>query len=184
MPPSSPGNSPDGNSPASASPDSPAFPSGPEGGIGGGPPAVDDSPLELLLELLLGLLGGELLGEPDEDGGVLDELGGVELGIDGGCGVVGLLALGQPLRTRQAQEIAASIATERQRLQARNPISFGNFIGIDNLLSAHREHLLEPGAKPGRAQLAHKSIGAAFVLFAVIQPREPGDTTAFRYTEL
>jgi len=57
--------------------------------------------LELLDELLLGglLLGGLLLVD-----------GGVELGVDGGWGVVGLLALGQPLNNRQAQPTAASFS--------------------------------------------------------------------------
>lgn len=67
---------------------------------------------ELLLELLLLavdelLLGGlPLLLGGGAGGGVG---GGVELGVEGVCGVVGLLALGQPLSSRQAQASPASL---------------------------------------------------------------------------
>ncbi len=52
---------------------------------------------------LLGELGGGLLLD-----GLLLELGGDELG-EGGCGVVGLLALGQPLSTRHKPAAPASL---------------------------------------------------------------------------
>jgi hypothetical protein len=101
-----PGNSPLGNSPASACPEASEDP---DGGEGGEPALGEEALPELgllleleLLELLLELL--ELLLELLELG-----LGGGELGGVGGCGVVGLLALGQPLRTRQA--ITSELAT-------------------------------------------------------------------------
>lgn len=56
---------------------------------------------ELLLEELL--LDELLLGEGVEG----DVAGGVD-GVDGGCGWVGLLALGQPLNSRQAPAMPAS----------------------------------------------------------------------------
>jgi hypothetical protein len=77
---------------------------------------LGSAPLSLLSDALLsdGLLGGELsleggeedggalsLEGGDEDGGALDDDGGELGGGVGGCGVVGLLALGQPLSSRQ-----------------------------------------------------------------------------------
>ena len=93
---------------------------------GGAPPADEALPdscslLEDWLELLL--LGGELLDELllelslelldglEGLGGLLEGEGGLELGVEGGegvCGVVGLLALGQPTNNRQAQASPAS----------------------------------------------------------------------------
>ena len=74
----------------------------------------EDELLEELLEELLdeellldGLLDGEeLLG--GLEGGLLEGDEGLELGVDGGCGVVGLLALGHPARSAQAHATAAS----------------------------------------------------------------------------
>lgn len=77
------------------------------------PPVLVAWPPELLApgELLEGeelleldaLLALEELLELAELDELLVELGGVALGV---CGVVGLLALGQPVRSRQAQTIA------------------------------------------------------------------------------
>ncbi len=67
----------------------------------GAAPSLELLELSELLELL-GLLDEELLGDPELDGGAPDDDGGVELGVDGGWGVVGLLALGHPLSSRQA----------------------------------------------------------------------------------
>jgi hypothetical protein len=64
-----------------------------------------------------GLLGGELWLEEGDDGGAPegveggdegDELGG---GV-GGCGVVGLLALGQPLSNKQAASKPANLGSD------------------------------------------------------------------------
>ena len=78
------------------------------------PELLDCSPelLDCSPELLEEELELELLEEELE---LLDELlllvdGGVELGVDGGWGVVGLLALGQPLNNRQAQPTPASFS--------------------------------------------------------------------------
>ena len=116
--PLAPGASPWGNSPTSALP-SPW----PPGGVGAPPadsladsdPAVSSLPGGWPAELL-----GELLDELSDE--LLDELldglplllggGGVELGVEGVWGVVGVLALGQPPSTRQTLAIAASRSTK------------------------------------------------------------------------
>ena len=72
-----------------------------------GRPAVGDEPLPGLLPEPL---EGEPPGEPGEDGGLPGEPDGIEPGIDGGCGMVGLLALGQPLNNRQADMVPRSPA--------------------------------------------------------------------------
>ena len=114
-----PGASPWGNSPTSALP-SPW----PAGGVAASPALADSEPAEPSLPggwpaELLGELLDELLAELSEE--LLEELldglplllgGGVELGVEGVWGVVGVLALGQPPSTRQALAIAASLITK------------------------------------------------------------------------
>jgi hypothetical protein len=75
-----------------------------------GEPGLPEEELELLEEELeLELLEEELelLDELLLEGLLLLVDGGVELGVEGGWGVVGLLALGQPLNNRQAQPTPA-----------------------------------------------------------------------------
>ena len=75
------------------------------------PELLDCSPELLEEELELELLEEELeLLDELLLGGLLLVDGGVELGVDGGWGVVGLLALGQPLNNRQAQPTPASFS--------------------------------------------------------------------------
>ena len=106
--------------------------------------------MELLSELLDdGLLEDGLLGGLELDGGEPEELGGVELGGDGGCGVVGLLALGQPLSRKQAQVIPASRINDCLFIVLLCLMSFVNSVGIGNILGAHGSHILKPGPKSG-----------------------------------
>ena len=102
-----------------------------------------------------GLLRLELLGDPEDEGGELELLGGVALGIDGGWGVVGLLALGQPVSSTQADTIAAKPRAGWRFARCLRVGLLGNFVGMNNSLSAHWLKALKSRAKPGSAQLAH-----------------------------
>ena len=117
-----------------------------------GDPALEDEPL--LEPLGDELLDDELLDGLDVEGGAPEGLGGMELGVVGGCGVVGLLALGQPLNSRQATVIVASVARGWRRVLLWG-ISVGNVIGIGHLLSAYRIHFFESWAKLRCTQFAH-----------------------------
>jgi hypothetical protein len=113
---------------------------------------LDEALLELLdwelleeLEELLELLEVELLGLLGADG--------VE-GGDGVCGVVGLLALGQPLSSRQAQTSPPSLRT-RPRLVLLDLVS------PDNVLGSHWLARFKAGPESRSAQYAHQAIGPA-----------------------
>ena len=82
---------------------------------------------ELVLSLWEGLLGddwlsdellwGELWLEEEDEGGALEGVEGEEEGGElgggaGGCGVVGVLALGQPLSNRQAASKPANLGSD------------------------------------------------------------------------
>ena len=96
---------------------------------------LDSAPLSLLLSLLLSdeLLGEELsLEGGEEDGGALDDVGGELGGGVGGCGVVGLLALGQPLSSRQA---VINPSTPGSEEGFEYDSLFWNSIGFHNIFS-------------------------------------------------
>ena len=128
----------------------------PEGGAPEEDELEDD---ELLLEELLEELE-ELLDELEE---LLDD--GAELGVEGGWGTVGLLALGHPLSATTAAPTSASLVSMPMRplpLPACCVICPTQFIGI------HRFTGLESWPEAGLAQLPHKAIGPGFVLQAVV----------------
>ena len=116
------------------------------------PPPEDWLPWLLLEDELLDeeLLDDELLLELLEDELLLEE-GALVLGVDGVWGVVGLLAMGQPLRSRQAQAGSASLAIQGV------PVLF-NFISPDNFLGLHRLTGFQARPEPGFAQLAHHAV--------------------------
>ena len=119
---------------------------------------------ELLLgglsELLEGLLGGGLEGLL---GGLLLGLEGEEeLGGDGGCGVVGLLALGQPLRIRHRLAAPAAFSA---RLIDIVVLPFRRVICPDYTFCRHRITIFEPRPESGAPQLAHKSVRNCFNIY-------------------
>ena len=168
----SPGNSPWGNSPRSP----PALPGSAVELLPGSAPdwplLADELPWlpEELLEGALELLDGELLEELE---GLLDELllgglplllGGVEalgLGGEGVCGVVGLLALGQPLSNRQAQ---ASVPN----LEISPPYALFNVKCPDKFVCPCWLATLKTGPKLCLPQLTHQSVGLAVADVVVI----------------
>ena len=85
----------------------------------------------------------------------VDELGGVELGIEGGCGVVGLLALGQPVSSRQSVAVAAKKASLSPPVAISTVGLLGKIIGMDDFLGVHGLEVLKSWSKAGRAQFTH-----------------------------
>lgn len=106
---------------------------------------------ELLLELLELLLDGLLLLG-----------GGVELGGVGVCGVVGVLALGHPLSSRQAQ---VSPPTLRSNLC----IALVDIIGPDKFFRLYWLSRIKPRSKRCFTQLAHQAVGRSVTALAFIQ---------------
>ena len=116
-------------------------------------------PVDELLEDDELLLGEELLLELLEEGLLGD--GALVLGVDGVWGVVGLLALGQPLSNRQAQADSASAAYHGVPVLV-------DFIGPDNFLRSHRLPLVETRPEACFAQLPHNAVGPCLVDVLVI----------------
>lgn len=129
----------------------------------------------------------EVSGEPEDDPDWLPEegldpvwaeglpllpeggVGGVALGIEGGCGVVGLLALGQPARNAQAQ----TTSPRRERGRHRSTI---DMVGFDNFFGFHGLSALEPGAELRPAQLLHEAVGLCIEIGVGIQTHQIDDT--------
>lgn len=153
----------------------PDCPSLPEGGLPDELLLEEDELLldELLLEELL-LLDEELL----EDG-LPEEEGGVELGVDGGVGVwgvVGLLALGQPLSNTQAPAMAASFA----RLLC---CALLNAIRSDHFFRIHWLAGFQARAEFRPAQFAHQPVGSGSVDFVFINPFQIHNPSFFCHPE-
>ena len=126
-------------------------------------PDVDEGLLELwLLEdwLLEELLDDELLELELEL--ELDELGGC-----GMVGVVGLLALGQPVSATQATTARPSCISCFRDTRL---LPLCRVIGPHTYLCLHRIHTLKPRAEAGLAQLPHQPVGLRLVFKVLVQP--------------
>lgn len=99
------------------------------------------------------------------DGGV----GGVALGVEGDCGVVGLLALGQPASNAQAQ----TNSPRRERGRHRSTV---DMVRSDNFFSFHGLTALEPGTELRPAQLLHETAGLCIEIGVGIQTHQIDDT--------
>ncbi len=118
----------------------------------------------------MALLADELLLDVELDGGA-DEgiVGGEALGVAGGWGMVGLLALGQPLSNRQAE--AATAAAPSNRVN-----SLVYVIGPDQFICPRRLARDETGPEMRIAQVPHqpncRTIGLR-VLIQALQVNHP-----------
>ncbi len=121
----------------------------------------------------MALLADELLLGIELDGGA-DEgiVGGEALGVAGGWGMVGLLALGQPLSNRQAQPDSASETYHGVPVLV-------DFIGPDNFLRNNRLASVETRPEPCFAQLPHDAVGPCLVdVLVVVNPFHVHHTAA------
>ena len=118
---------------------------------------------ELLDELLLGG-GGLLLG------------GGGVLGVAGGCGRGGLLALGQPLSNRQVQTTPPS-------LRSRCWIVLFNVKCLDKFFRLCGLPCLKTWSELGFTQLAHQAVGLAVDGFIFIQALQVNHAPARAHIE-
>lgn len=116
---------------------------------------LEDWLLEELDELLEELLLEELLDD------------GAELGVDGGCGMVGLLALGQPLRAPHAAPTRVSLISTPRRFF---PLPACRVICPTQCIGVHRLTAFEARPEPGLAQLPDQAVGLGFVFHAVVDP--------------
>ena len=139
---------------------------------------LDDSLLELWLlddcELEDWLLEDELLWEE------LLELELEELGGCGIVGVVGLLALGQPVSATQAPTARPSCIS---RMGVARLLPLCRVIGPNAYLCLHWLHTLEPRPEAGLAQLPHQAVGLRLVFQIVVEPGQVNDPAARRYHE-
>lgn len=120
---------------------------------------LDEELLELDEELLE--LDEELL-ELDEE--LLEEgEDGLELGVEGVCGVVGLLALGQPLSSRQAQASPASCNAGRD-------FPLINNVGFDNVFRLYWLARLKTGPKSHLTHFPHQAVRTAYIDFIFVNP--------------
>lgn len=123
-----------------------------------------DELLELLeLDELDELDELEELDELDELEELLLELGGVLLGT---CGVVGLLALGQPASNRQAQASASGAVNPATALL----LSLLEFILLGHVFRNHWLAHRQRGAEPGLPQFAHDAIYQTAAQLVLIHP--------------
>ena len=116
--------------------------------------------LEELCEALSAELLEDELGLPLLLGG---GVGGVEEGVDGVWGVVGVLALGQPESNRQAQATAA-------RRASTGPGLLFDIICPDQFFRRYRLLALEAGTEPDVAQIAQQAQRHVVQVGVVVQP--------------
>ena len=169
-------------------------PLSPDGGLEA--PAVDGAELldDGLLELWLldeGLLELWLLDDWELEDWLLEvellceELLELELELEelGGCGivgVVGLLALGQPVSATQAPTARPSCIS---RMGVASLLPLCRVIGPNAYLCLHWLQTFESRSEAGLAQLPHQAVGLRLVFQIVVEPGQVNDPAPRRYHE-
>lgn len=135
-------------------------------------------PEELELELELLELEELLLEELEllEDEGLPLLEGGEELGVEGVCGWVGLLELGQPDRSRHRAATRIALADSKIDL-------LFNVIGPGHVLGFHRLSLFKTGPESGFPQGPHQAVGQAVVCLVFVQAFKIHHTASRRHAE-